>query len=274
MTNCLPTMWYQYLSSVWQYCKLSLNLSQPSLLLPLVKFFNASHPGTAHTHTHTEGILVLATKFPKETSSRLIHWDDYKEYVAWYSHVLTFLPLFAASACSHVIPCPILMGSGEVAFDNRIFTCCFLALDLYSAIHTHTHSFPSAGRTPSSWLAYPSSRTTDCGEQTNKHDLKTFCTMNSQISPDLCLPWHDCYNQQRQPWDYTKITWDIIIKSVGKIRHWNIFWVYLQQPLWSPPCRGSHHRDATATWAPKPSPRSNLNAFLGTLDDTFGPYPR
>lgn len=195
-----------------------------------------------HTHTHTEGILVLATKFPKETSSRLIHWDDYKEYVAWYSHVLTFLPLFAASACSLCYP--------------------------------HTHSFPSAGRTPSSWLAYPSSRTTNCGEQTNKHDLKTFCTMNSQISPDLCLPWHDCYNQQRQPWDYTKITWDIIIKSVGKIRHWNIFWVYLQQPLWSPPCRGSHHRDATATWAPKPSPRSNLNAFLGTLDDTFGPYPR
>ena len=44
----------------------------------------------------------------------------------------------------------------------------------------------------------------------------------------------------------------------------------------SPPCRGSHHRDATATWAQKPWPRSNLNvcnAFLGTLDHTFGPYP-
>lgn len=242
MTNCLPTMWYQYLSSVWQYCKLSLNLSQPSLLLPLVKFFNASHPGTAHTHTHWRYFGTCN----QVSQGNILQADS----LGWLQRV-----------CGVVLTCAHISPS----------ICC---LSMFPLLSTHTHSFPSAGRTPSSWLAYPSSRTTNCGEQTNKHDLKTFCTMNSQISPDLCLPWHDCYNQQRQPWDYTKITWDIIIKSVGKIRHWNIFWVYLQQPLWSPPCRGSHHRDATATWAPKPSPRSNLNAFLGTLDDTFGPYPR
>lgn len=272
MTNCLPTMWYQYLSSVWQYCKLSLNLSQPSLLLPLVKFFNASHPGTAHTHT-LKVFWYLQPSFPR------------KHPPGWFIGMTTKSMWRGTHMCSHfslyLLPQHVPM-SYHVQFwwapaKWRLIIVFLLVASwhwIYTLLSTHTHSFPSAGRTPSSWLAYPSSRTTDCGEQTNKHDLKTFCTMNSQISPDLCLPWHDCYNQQRQPWDYTKITWDIIIKSVGKIRHWNIFWVYLQQPLWSPPCRGSHHRDATATWAPKPSPRSNLNAFLGTLDDTFGPYPR
>lgn len=170
---------------------------------------------TQALHTHNEGILVLATKFPKETSSRLIHWDDYKEYVTWYSHVLTFLPLFAACILS-MFPCHTMSNFDGLRRSGVCESYFYLLLLCTGSIlcYPHTHSSRSAGKTPS----WPS-RTTDCGEQTNKHDFKTFCTVNSQISPDLCLPWHDCYNQQRQPWDYTKITWDIIIKSVGKIRH-------------------------------------------------------